>query len=137
MATSDRSNGAYNLDDDDQICKWIKRVKANVFYDLDPRLSGSKQPYQRDERDQFKTIGSPGEQRVGSGISGTVTNDVSDQVQAYASNAIGVSGAMRNKLQKLRHPSSNRRPPPANTMMDSSMGAALNSSTSVHTANFD
>ena len=111
----------------------------NTLYAIDPRLSGSKQPYQQANQNDFKTIGAPGEQRLGSGRGGVVTNDVNDQVQAYANNAIGVSGALRNKLQKLRHPSSNRRPPPiGNTMVENSMiGEALNSSTSVHTAAFD
>ena len=113
---------------------------------LDPRLSGSKLKDQRVDLNDFKTAdanANSGERRSSLGGASAV-NEQAERIQAYTNNAMGVGNAMRAKLQKLRHPSSQRRPPADSSLLLGNTSSARNgaepqlgSSNSQHASNFD
>ena len=83
-----------------------------------------------------------------------VVNDQAERIQAYTNSSIGAeaNNFVQKRLQKLRHPSSSRRPPTNNSInpptavtanssinraSNDPIGASLNPSGSQHARNFD
>ena len=99
----------------------------------DPRLSGSKL-MQEISRNDYKT---GGDERVSDRRSSIGVDAQHERIQAYTNNSLALNmSGVRNKLQKLRHPSTSRQNGPPGLPMsalNTSGGAgesALNTSTS-------